>query len=100
MCYKKIENGIRLFLYVQPNASKSEVVGRHGEELKIKLMSPPIDGEANQELIEFLAKLLGIPKKRILLIRGQTNRHKIIDFIDVTEETIIHVLKSRGVILT
>ncbi|MCZ6858630.1 MAG: DUF167 family protein, partial [Gemmatimonadetes bacterium] len=42
--------------YVQPRASKTEVAGRHGDAIKIRVKAPPVDGAANEEVIRFLAK--------------------------------------------
>lgn len=70
------ENQWFLRVWVQPNASKSEVVGEHNGYLKIKLQAPPVDGKANEELIKFLAKFLKIRKSDLALIKGDTSRGK------------------------
>lgn len=75
---KAHENGSTLSLYIQPGASKNEVSGLHDGRLKIKIKSPPRDGEANKGLIEFLAEVLEIPKKKIFLIQGESSRQKTI----------------------
>jgi len=51
---------------VEPRSSKSGVVGPYGDSLKVKLTSPPVEGKANKELIEVLAKTFGIAKKDII----------------------------------
>ena len=68
--------GVVLALHIQPGAKRSEVVGLHGEALKIRLAAPPVDGRANEALIAFLAERLGVPKARIELIAGQSSRAK------------------------
>ncbi len=79
---------MKIKIYVQPNASRSEIVGLHGDALKIKIKAPPVDGEANQELIRFLSELLKIPQKKISLKHGQTGRNKWIEIdIPVVEES-------------
>lgn len=67
-----------LKIYVQPGASKNEIVGLYGDppRMKIKIKAPPQDGEANLEVILFISKTLGISKSRIELMRGQTSRQK------------------------
>ena len=71
--------GIRMNLYVQPRAERSEIAGWHGAELKIRVAASPIDNAANEELIAFMAKKLRIPKRNIRLVRGFGSRHKILE---------------------
>ena len=63
---------------VEPRSSKSGVVGPYGDTLKVKLTSPPVEGKANKELIEVLAKAFGIAKKDIEIISGQSSKNKIV----------------------
>jgi uncharacterized protein (TIGR00251 family) len=62
MISKQKDGSILLRVYVQPGASKSEVVGPFNEALKIRIKSPPVDGKANEALVEFLADTLDIAK--------------------------------------
>lgn len=78
-----------LHLKIQPNASRSGIAGQHGQRLKIRLQSPPQDGKANQELISFLSKTLGISKSSLDLIRGQTSRDKTIRLQDITIDQLL-----------
>lgn len=68
--------GVLLTLHIQPGAKKTEIVGPHGDALKLRLAAPPVDGKANEALIDFLARTLGIPKSRLTLVAGQTSRSK------------------------
>lgn len=68
--------GILLRIHAQPKASRSEVSGVHGDRLKIRIAAPPVDGEANEELIRFLKKKLGIPSSQLSLVRGQSSKMK------------------------
>ncbi len=70
--------GVTLFLQIQPRASKTEIIGLHGEppRLKIRVAAPPVDGEANEELVAFLSKKLKIPKSRIHVAAGQSGKFK------------------------
>jgi uncharacterized protein (TIGR00251 family) len=70
------DKGVTLRLHIQPGAKKTEVVGLHGEALKIRLAAPPVDGKANACLIAFLADQLGIAKASITLVGGDTSRAK------------------------
>ncbi|MDO8931715.1 MAG: DUF167 family protein [Rhodocyclaceae bacterium] len=69
-------DGVVLTLHIQPGAKRSEVAGTHGDALKIRLAAPPVDGKANEALIAFLAKALGVPKAHVDLVAGQTSRAK------------------------
>lgn len=73
---KNHPNGTVLLLHIQPGASRTELSGLHGDRLKIKIKSPPRDGEANSALIEFFSDLLKISKSKIFLIRGESSRQK------------------------
>lgn len=69
-------DGVVLTLHVQPGTKKTEVAGLHGEALKIRLAAPPVDGKANECLLGFLAKRLGVPKSHVALLSGGTSRSK------------------------
>ncbi|HHH43032.1 MAG TPA: YggU family protein [Gammaproteobacteria bacterium] len=65
-----------LNLRVQPGASRNEICEPVGEQLKIRLTSPPVDGKANQQLLAFLAKQCGVAKTRVKLLSGGSSRNK------------------------
>lgn len=73
---KPLPDGVELALLIQPRASRTRVVGEHDGLLKIQLAAPPVDGEANAALVEFLAKRLGIPRRQVELLAGDTSRRK------------------------
>ena len=70
--------GVELDLVVQPRASRSVLVGVHGGRLKVSLAAPPVDGEANAALVELLSSLLSVPKRAVLLLRGESGRRKTV----------------------
>ena len=76
-----------LILHVQPGAKKTEIMGIHGDALKIRLSAPPVDGKANTALIEFIAAQLGLAKSAIRLISGQTSRRKILEIATAPEDS-------------
>jgi uncharacterized protein len=69
---------LQLTVHVQPGAKSTACSGIHGDALKIRLAAPPVDGKANQALMNWLAKTLDCPQSALELIRGQTSRRKII----------------------
>ncbi len=70
------DGGCRISVLVQPRASRSELAGIHGGRLKIRLCSPPVDGRANEELLDFVRKKLGIGRASISLTAGEKSRQK------------------------
>ncbi len=74
----KSAEGVIFTVHVQPRASRNEVCGVQGDELKLRLTAPPVDDAANKLCIEFIAKLLGIAKSRVAIISGAKSRHKTI----------------------
>lgn len=77
-CLRETAEGVYLSLKLQPRASRNQVQGLHGNELKISVTAPPVDSAANGALIEFLAESLHMSRSSIQLVRGQTSRHKTI----------------------
>jgi uncharacterized protein len=69
-------SGVVLEVLVQPRASRTRAVGEHDGRLKIQLAAPPVDGEANAALVEFLADALGVRKADVAIARGETGRRK------------------------
>ena len=64
-----------------PGASRTGEAGPtgpDGAELKVRLASPPVDGRANDELVRWLAKALGVPRSAVLLVRGERSRSKVL----------------------
>jgi uncharacterized protein (TIGR00251 family) len=75
---------ITLAVKLIPKASRSEVVGWENDELKIRLRAVPEKGEANEELIAFLSKILNVSKSQITLLRGQKSRHKLLQITGIS----------------
>jgi uncharacterized protein (TIGR00251 family) len=73
-----------LELLVQPRASRTRVVGEHDGRLKLQLAAPPVDGEANAALIEFLARTLDVRRSDVALLRGESGRRKTVRVAGVT----------------
>lgn len=71
-----VEAGASLRVRVKPKASKSRIVGMREGTLEVAVAAPPVDGEANAELVRFLAKELGVPKSGIRIASGEGSREK------------------------
>ena len=70
---------VRLSIVVRPRASKTSLAGVHDGKLKIHLAAPPVDGEANEALIRFLADTLDVRRTAISLVQGAQSRNKVVD---------------------
>jgi len=70
------KNDLVLQVLLQTQASTDQIVGIHGEQLRIRITAAPIEGKANKHLIAFLAKQFGVPKSRILIEKGLISRSK------------------------
>lgn len=83
-----------LKIKVIPKASKSEIKGWKEDELVIRLAAVPEKGEANEELVRFLATILGIGKSKVTLVQGDKSRHKKICIDDGSLEEIKQKITS------
>jgi uncharacterized protein (TIGR00251 family) len=70
--------GWSLTIRVQPGARRSEVVGPHGDALRVRVAGPAVDGKANVELVRFLAAHLGVPVRSVEIVRGHASRTKVV----------------------
>ena len=81
-------------VYLQPRASRNEIVGPYREGIKVKITAPPVEGKANEGLVRFLAGELGISRSRIEILKGHRSREKVLkisgqgaNFLDFKEKT-------------
>lgn len=83
--YKKTKDGITIEVKVEPRSSRKEIAGvLDATILKVKLTAPPVGGEANEQLIEILAKTAGVRKSDIRIIRGHTSKRKVIEITGIS----------------
>lgn len=87
-------DSLLLILHVQPGAKKTGIAGTHGEALKIRLASPPVDGKANDCLIEFLSELLDVPRARVELVSGAASRQKRVRIGGARQEAVERLLAA------
>lgn len=72
------DGAVRFEVHAKPRAKKSKVIGERGDAVEIALAAPPVDGAANEELVRFVAKVLGVRQRDIELVRGETSREKLL----------------------
>ena len=75
------DDGLVLRLYIQPKASRDAIVGVHGDELKVAITAPPVDGQANAHLVKYLAKQFKVAKSQVIIEKGELGRHKQVKII-------------------
>jgi uncharacterized protein (TIGR00251 family) len=76
--YRPSGAGTILQVHAQPGAKCTEVAGLHGDCIKIRLASPPVDGKANACLVEFLAECFAVRKNQVQITQGLTARRKTV----------------------
>ena len=78
---------------VVPLSSRSEIVGRHDDALKIRLTSPPVDGAANAELIKLLVRYFAVAKSDVEIINGETSKNKRIKIKNLSKSKFEELIK-------
>lgn len=77
------KNGtLQLRVYIQPKASGDEIVGLHGDYLKVRITAPPIEGKANAHLLKYLTEVFGVGRHQIEITAGKKGRHKLLRIQD------------------
>jgi uncharacterized protein len=75
-----------LNIRVIPRAKRAGVAGTRGEAWLVRLQAPPVDDAANEELIALLAQVLGVSKRAVSIVSGETSRHKRVQVIGIAPE--------------
>ena len=81
---------------MQPRASRNEIAGLHGTELRVRITAPPVDGVANDALLQFLASVLGLSRADLTLLTGKGGRSKVVSARGITPEQAAHRLGVEG----
>jgi uncharacterized protein len=74
--YRWDGNDLILSVHIQPGSREDRIMGLHGDALKIKISSPPVDGKANHHLCVYLAKMCGVSKSAVSIEFGESARRK------------------------
>ena len=88
----QLDGRVRFSVRVQPRASRSEVVGLHGDAIKLRLSAVPADGAANDELVRVLADVFAVGTRAVKIIAGQRSRSKLVEVEGITERTVREVI--------
>ncbi len=76
--YSKAKDGIIIEVKVDPRSSRNEIVGVVDKTVRIKLTAPPVGGAANELLIKLLAERFDIRKSDVIIMKGESSRHKLV----------------------
>lgn len=91
---KETPQGAVLMVLAAPRSSKTEIVEIQQDRCKIKVKAPPVDGEANSALVEYLSKIFKIPKKSVILEKGQTGKQKSFLLSGLTKEQVCQTVEA------
>lgn len=86
------QNPADLAVHVQVRAGRTEVVGPHGDGIKIRIAAPPVDGAANAELIRLVANRLRVTREAVTIVAGTTSRRKVIRVAGTSADRVRRVL--------
>ena len=76
--YRWNDETLILCIAVQPRASNNVLVGIHGQQIKVRLTAPPVEGKANQALIKQLAQWFKVPVSQVSIAQGESSKRKIV----------------------
>jgi uncharacterized protein YggU (UPF0235/DUF167 family) len=76
---------VRLSILAKPRAKKSRVIRAHGLSLDVQIAAPPVDGAANEVLLEVLSSALGVPKRALTIIAGAGGKRKVVEVTGLRE---------------
>ena len=81
-------DAVRFSVRLQPRASKNEIVGLQSVSLKVRVTAPPVEGMANDALIELLSKALETSRRNVCIVSGHSSRTKLIEISEASLESI------------
>ena len=87
--------GVSFAVKVHPRARKNAITGTMGDAIKLALTAPPVEGKANQAVIEFFADLFAIPRSSVTIASGATSRSKVVRIAGVTKTAVAALLAAR-----
>lgn len=93
---RPVAGGVEIEVAVQPRASRTRILGEHGGRLKVALAAPPVEGEANRELVELLAGALGVRRAEVSILRGAAGRRKTVRIAGAAAAAVEAALEKAG----
>jgi uncharacterized protein len=93
---QELDGRVRFAVHVQPRASRSAIGGVHRDALRVRLTAPPVEGSANAALIALLADTIGVPKRSVRIIAGETSRAKTVEIEGINAAGIQRLAATTG----
>jgi hypothetical protein len=87
---------VTLDLHIQPGASRTGVAGVHGDRLKLRIHARPVEGEANRELLRFIADTLDVALRDVTLVRGASGRSKTVEVRGAAPAALTRLLQASA----
>jgi len=85
---RRTGDAVRFSVRLQPRSSRNEIVGTQGNFLKVRVTAPPVEGMANQALVDFLSARLKISRRDVCIVSGHSSRTKLVEVRGVDLETV------------
>jgi uncharacterized protein len=95
---RQTSGGVRFTVRLQPRASKNEIAGFQGSALKVRVTAPPVEGMANESLIELISTALKISRRSVCIVSGSASRMKILEVVGVSLESVQRMAEESDVV--
>jgi len=89
-------DGVSIAVQAVPRSSQTKFFDLSGDRCKIKVKAPPVEGEANQALIDFLAKAFGVTKRQVAIVQGDKGKKKVVHIGGITLAQAVQVLEREA----
>jgi uncharacterized protein len=89
---RETHSGLEVQLHVLPRAKRSEIAGLHNGALKVRITAPPVDDAANRAIVEFISRLLDLPKSNVHILAGLKSREKTLQLKGITLNRFLEVI--------
>ncbi len=91
------DGAVRFAIRVQPRSSRPGVDGLHGDALKVRVGAAPVDGAANEAVVEVLASALGVPRRAVRIVVGDSSRSKVVEVAGIAVQAVRDLaIRSSG----
>jgi uncharacterized protein len=92
---RELDGDCEISVKVVPRSSQNKIVGIVNGELKLKIQAPPVEGAANEAVLDLLAYCLKKPKSALKVLRGETSRHKVIQVRGMTAHQVLRTFRKQ-----